>query len=56
MRIELYKHKSRVKEPWYFLLGISCQTTDWHTKKYLFIISLFFWSIYIRFGNNNEQQ
>lgn len=54
MKIELVKHQILDNDPWWFELGISWQTTEWHKKKYLITIALFFWSIYIRYGGNND--
>lgn len=54
MKIELVKHKILDNDPWWFELGVSWQTATWHKKRYLITIGLCFWSIYIRYGGNNE--
>ena len=54
MSIELIKNRILETDPWWFELGISYQTTEWHKKKYLITIGLCFWSIYIRYGGINE--
>lgn len=55
MKIELVKHQILNNDPWWFELGVSFQTTEWHKKKYLITIGLCFWSIYIRWGVKNER-
>jgi hypothetical protein len=48
MNIELTLNTLDNKE-WWFDLGISCQKTNYHhQKKYVFTISLVFFSVYVR--------
>lgn len=54
MKIEFVKHQILDNDPWWFELGVSYQTTEFHKMKYLITIGLCFWSIYIRWGGNNE--
>ena len=54
MKVEFVKHQILAKDPWWFELGVSYQTTEWHKNKKLITIALCFWSIYIRWGGNNE--
>jgi hypothetical protein len=54
MKLELIKHQLLDKNPWWFELGISWQTTEWNKNKYLITISFAFWSIYIRYGGSEQ--
>ena len=54
MNIELTLNTLDNKE-WWFDLGISCQKTDYHPqKKYVFTISLVFFSVYVRWQNFSQ--
>lgn len=52
MTIQFLKHKLLENDPWWFELGLTWQTTEWHKKDYVITIGLGFWSIYIRYGGN----
>jgi hypothetical protein len=52
MKIEFIKHQIMDNDPWWFELGISWQTTEWRSSKYLITFALGFHSIHIRYGGN----